>query len=123
MCRGRRCSQQPVWIYYDYGRCKLDFDKFKYKGNVEDYINIDLRERTGESLTDEEIVSLVRNKAIEEDCLEDLSDLNNVSPKKISLNEAQRSFTNLFSFLEQSSSFNEELWKNFNFIQNKIEEQ
>ena len=102
---------------------KLDFDKFKYKGNVEDYINIDLRERTGESLTDEEIVSLVRNKAIEEDCLEDLSDLNNVSPKKISLNEAQRSFTNLFSFLEQSSSFNEELLKNFNFIQNKIEEQ
>ena len=50
---------------------KLDFDKFKYKGNVEDYINIDLRERTCESLTDEEIVSLVRNKAIEEDCLED----------------------------------------------------
>ena len=45
------------------------------------------------------------------------------SPKKNSLNEAQRSFTNLFSFLEQSSSFNEELLKNFNFIQNKIEEQ
>jgi hypothetical protein len=106
------------------------FDKFKYISKsetctVEEYNSFEDNESTGERLTDEDIIELVRNKNEEKD-EEECEDQKLIEKEKVTYKKALQSIDDVISYFEVSSETSSEdllnlikLKEKLNFIKEK----